>query len=266
LFTVPTENKKITGKKKCTANPSKNSSELIRSIALIYCVKQMKILVIEDERGLSQSICEYFRNEQFLIETAFDFESASEKISLYEYACIILDITLPGGNGLQLLKELKAANKADGVIIISAKNSLDDKILGLKTGADDYLTKPFHLPELGARVDAIIRRKYFGGKNKIVFDEIKLDIDEKTVTICGKEVFFTKKEYDLLMYFINNKNKVISKSALAQHLWGDEMDIADNYDFIYTHIKNLRRKMLQHGSPDYIKSVYGMGYKFSLSK
>jgi DNA-binding response OmpR family regulator len=226
----------------------------------------MKILIIEDEKELSKSICSYLANEQFTTETAFNFNTAIEKISLYEYACIVLDITLPGGSGLDILKELKANNKADGVLIISAKNSLDDKIYGLKAGADDYLTKPFHLPELGARVAAIIRRKSFDGNSTIVFDELKIDIDAKQVLVNSKELDLTKKEYDLLLYFISNKNKVISKSAIAEHLWGDNMDLAYNYDFIYTHIKNLRKKMLQQGAPDYIRSVYGMGYKFSLSK
>ena len=226
----------------------------------------MKILIIEDEKELSKSICRYLANEQFITETAFNFNTAIEKISLYDYACIILDITLPDGSGLDILKELKANNKADGVIIISAKNSLDDKIYGLKAGADDYLTKPFHLPELGARVAAIIRRKSFDGKNTIVFDELKIDLDAKQVLVNNKALDLTKKEYELLLYFISNKNKVISKSAIAEHLWGDNMDLADNYDFIYTHIKNLRKKILQQGSPDYIRSVYGMGYKFSLPK
>ena len=226
----------------------------------------MKILVIEDKIDLSNSICSYFAHEQFITETAYDFATALEKISLYDYACIILDITLPDGNGLNILKELKANNKADGIIITSAKNSLDDKVYGLKAGADDYLTKPFHLSELGARVAAIIRRKSFNGKNIIMFDEIQINLNEKTVKLCGKEAELTKKEYDLLLYFISNKNKVISKSAIAEHLWGDDMDLADNYDFIYTHIKNLRKKMQQQGLPDYIKSVYGMGYKFSLPK
>ena len=226
----------------------------------------MKILIIEDEKELSKSICQYLSNEQFITETAYDFATALEKISLYDYACIILDITLPGGNGLNILKELKANDKADGIIIISAKNSLDDKVYGLKAGADDYLTKPFHLSELGARVAAIIRRKSFNGRNVIMFDEIQINLNEKTIKLCGKEAEITKKEYDLLLYFVSNKNKVISKAAIAEHLWGDDMDLADNYDFIYTHIKNLRRKMIQHGSPDYIKSLYGMGYKFSLPK
>jgi DNA-binding response OmpR family regulator len=226
----------------------------------------MKVLVIEDEKELSKSICQYLAGEQFITETAYDFDSALEKISLYDYACIILDITLPHGSGLDILKEIKANNKADGVIIISAKNSLDDKIYGLKTGADDYLTKPFHLSELSARVAAIIRRKSFDGKNTIVFDELQINLNEKQALVKGIAVDLTKKEYDLLLYFISNKNKVITKSAIAEHLWGDDMDIASSYDFIYTHIKNLRKKLLQHGLPDYIKSVYGMGYKFSLPK
>lgn len=226
----------------------------------------MKVLVIEDEKELSKSICQFLSNEQFITETSYDFNCALEKISLYDYACIILDITLPNGSGLTLLKELKNNNKADGVIIISARNSLDDKITGLKAGADDYLTKPFHLPELSARVNAIIRRKSFAGNNIIEFDELKIDLDEKQAMINNKKLDLTKKEYDLLLYFISNKNKVINKSAIAEHLWGDNMDLADNYDFIYTHIKNLRKKLLQLGSPDYVKSIYGMGYKFSLPK
>ena len=226
----------------------------------------MKILVIEDEVDLSNSICSYFANEQFVTETAFDYDSAFEKISLYDYTCIVLDITLPDGSGLNILKELKANDKADGVIIISAKNSLDDKVLGLKEGADDYLTKPFHLSELSARVASIIRRKSFGGKNLIVFDEIQIDFNAKKVTATGHELELTKKEYDLLLYFISNKNKVVSKTAIAGHLWGDDMDLADNYDFIYTHVKNLRKKLLQAGCPDYVKSIYGIGYKFMLPK
>jgi len=226
----------------------------------------MKVLIIEDEKELSKSICQYLAGEQFITETAHDFHSALEKISLYDYACIILDITLPNGSGLDILKEIKANNKADGVIIISAKSSLDDKITGLKIGADDYLTKPFHLSELSARVAAIIRRKSFEGKNTITFDELQINLNEKQALVNGTALDLTKKEYELLLYFISNKNKVITKSAIAEHLWGDNMDIAGSYDFIYTHIKNLRKKLLQHGSPDYIKSVYGMGYKFSLPK
>jgi DNA-binding response OmpR family regulator len=223
----------------------------------------MKVLIIEDEKELSASICTYLANEQFTCEQAFNFPAAMEKISLYDYACIILDISLPGGSGLEILKELKKTEKLDGVLIISAKNSIEDKVEGLKAGADDYLTKPFHLPELAARIAAIIRRKSFSGQNIIQYDDLLLDLNEKTVKINDSILDLTRKEYDLLLYFISNKNKVIAKNAIAVHLWGDNMDIAGNYDFIYTHIKNLRKKLMAAGGSDHIKSVYGMGYKFS---
>ena len=224
----------------------------------------MKVLVIEDEKELSDSICSYLANEQFVCERTFDFDSSMEKILLYDYACIVLDVNLPGGSGLDILRELKNQNKTDGVLIISARNSLDDKVFALKTGADDYLTKPFHLAELAARVNAIIRRKSFEGKNEISCNELKLDLAEKNVKVHDGPVDLTKKEYELLLYFISNKNRVISKNAIAEHLWGDSMDVADNYDFIYTHIKNLRKKLIQAGAADYIKSIYGMGYKFNV--
>ncbi len=224
----------------------------------------MKLLVIEDEKELSDSICAFLDSEHFICETAYDFNTAMEKVLLYDYDCIILDITLPGGSGLAILKELKANNKSDGVLIISAKNSVDDKITGLQSGADDYLAKPFHLPELGARVDAIIRRKLFGGKDIVELGDLTINIPGKTVTVADHLLDLTRMEYDLLLYFTSNKNKVISKGALAEHLWADGMDAAVNYDFLYTHIKNLRKKLQQSGCPDYIKSVYGLGYKFKV--
>lgn len=223
----------------------------------------MKILIIEDQQELSDSIRDYLSHENFACEMAYDYYRAMEKVRLVDYACIILDINLPHGNGLNILKELKSNNKADGVLIISARNSLDDKVLGLNLGADDYLTKPFHMPELAARVAAIIRRKSFDGRNRIVLDKLSLDIQDKIVKGANGRADLTKKEYDLLVYFIANKNKVVTKEAIVEHLWGDSIDMADNYDFIYTHIKNLRKKLLLAGCPDYIHAVYGMGYKFS---
>lgn len=225
----------------------------------------MKLLIIEDEPELSESICTYLNNEHFVCETAADYHSAMEKVGIYDYACIILDITLPGGSGLDILQALKIDNKADGILIISAKDSPDDKVHGLLAGADDYLAKPFHLPELAARVMAIIRRKSFDGKSIISFDELSVNIQDKTVKVKNTILDLTRKEYDLLVYFVSNKNRVISKNAIAEHLWRDDMDLADSFDFIYTHIKNLRKKLLQAGCPDYIKSVYGMGYKFTVN-
>jgi DNA-binding response OmpR family regulator len=222
----------------------------------------MKVLIVEDEMEISSSIVEYLQGENYICETAFNYESALEKIALYEYACILLDIGLPGGSGLGLLEALQKANKNDGVLILSAKDSLNDKISGLTAGADDYLTKPFHLPEVAARIAAIIRRKTFNGKNTIVVDKLMLDLNEKSASVAGRDLDLTRKEYDLLLYFLGNTNRVISKSAIAEHLWGDNMDLADNFDFIYTHIKNLRKKIINAGGVDYLKSVYGMGYKF----
>jgi DNA-binding response OmpR family regulator len=224
----------------------------------------VKVLIIEDETALSESISAYLNSEQYVCETASDFSSAMMKTSQYDYACIILDINLPGGSGLEILKELKKNKKAEGVLIISARNSLDDRLNGLNSGADDYLTKPFHLAELAARVAAIIRRKSFEGNNSLKFEELQLDLFFKTVQVNNKVIDLTRKEYDLLLYFISNKNKVINKGAIAEHLWGDSMDMADSYDFIYTHIKNLRKKLIQAGARDYVKSIYGMGYKFSV--
>ena len=223
----------------------------------------LKILIVEDEKDLSESMVTYLREENYQCETAADYASAMEKIELFDYDCILLDITLPGGNGLNILKELRNNHKMDGVVIISAKNSLDDRITGLKSGADDYLVKPFHLSELSARIAAIIRRKNFDANNIIELGSLKIDTEQKSVFIEEKPVELTRKEYELLLYFISNKKKVISKNAIVEHLWGDEMGMAENYDFIYTHIKNLRKKLIEAGGVDYIKSVYGMGYKFN---
>lgn len=223
----------------------------------------MKILVIEDEKELSKSIVAYLREEAYVCETALDYKSAISKIDLYDYDCILLDISLPDGNGLNILKHLKIDNKLDGVLIISAKNSVEDKVEGLQLGADDYLPKPFHLSELSARVAAIIRRKKFAGNTIVSFNEIAIDTVARVAYSGETPIEFTKKEYQLLLYFIINKGRILSKYAIAEHLWGDEMDMANNYDFIYTHVKNLRKKLIENGHPDYIKSIYGMGYKFA---
>lgn len=222
----------------------------------------MKILVIEDELALLESILSYFTGEGNICEHASDFAAANEKISLYSYDCILLDLGLPGGEGLALLTKLKQLKKRDGVLIISARHSLDDKLMGLDLGADDYLVKPFHLSELKARVSAIIRRKNFDGNNEIVFNEITVDVSAMKINVKGKQVILTKKEFDLLVYFLSNRNKVVTKNAMAEHLWGDEMDLSDDFDFIYTHVKNLRKKLIEAGAADYLRSVYGIGYKF----
>jgi DNA-binding response OmpR family regulator len=226
----------------------------------------MKILVIEDETELRRSIKEYLHNEGYVVESAKDFNEASEKTSVYEYDCILVDITLPKGNGLDIVKQLKKAGSQAGIIIISAKNSLDDKIVGLEYGADDYLTKPFHLPELNARIKALQRRKKFSGNTKIQLNEICLQPEERKVSVNNNELILTGKEYDLLLYFISNKNRVLSKNAIAEHLWGDNADQVDGHDFIYTHIKNLRKKLIEKGCTDYLQTIYGIGYNFKVNE
>lgn len=224
----------------------------------------MKILVIEDEAELRKSIVDYLGSERYLCETAADYQSARERLDSFDYDYILLDLGLPDGNGLNILQELKENKKTEGVIIISARNAIDDRITGLNLGADDYLSKPFHLSELGARIAAIIRRRKFDGNNIIQLNELAIDPAAKTVTVHHKPVDLTRKEYDLLVYLVSNKNRVISKNAIAEHLTMDDADVFDNFDFIYAHIKNLKKKLSRAGCTDYIKSVYGMGYKFDI--
>lgn len=222
----------------------------------------MKILLVEDEPELQKSIKQYFEMEGNVVETAIDFGKAEEKIALYDYDCILIDITLPKGSGLDLISAIKHKKSKAGIIIISAKNSLDDKIVGLDLGADDYLPKPFHLSELNSRIKALIRRKSFDGNLEIKVNEIKICPTERSVFVHNSPVVLTSKEYDLLLYFIANKNRVVSKNALAEHLWGDNADRLDNFDFIYNHVKNLRKKLLEKQCEDYLKTIYGIGYNF----
>lgn len=221
----------------------------------------MKILVVEDEEQLSKSILEYLKNEKYTCEVASTYAIAIEKIETFEYDCILLDISLPDGNGLNLLKFLKEENKSDGVIIISAKNSLDDKISGLQLGADDYLPKPFHLAELGARISSVIRRRQFKGNSSILINDLEIDTDSKTILFNRKPLDFTRKEFDILLYLAVNSNRTISKNAIAEHIAEDNIDFFDNFDFLYAHIKNIKKKLTKIGAQDCIKSVYGMGYK-----
>ncbi len=188
----------------------------------------MKVLIIEDERKLSDSIVDYLKGEKYLCEQAFDFNDALMKVRIYDYDCVLLDLMLPGGNGLDILRDIKRRNNPAGVIIVSAKDSLDDKVKGLQIGADDYLAKPFHLAELSMRIYAVIRRKEFGANNVLECDGISINLMEKTVTANGHSITLTKSEYDLLLFFIGNKKRVLSKSAIAEHLSGDFADMMYN--------------------------------------
>jgi DNA-binding response OmpR family regulator len=223
----------------------------------------LKLLVIEDEPVLLENIREYFSGEGNICETAGNLKAAIDKIGLYEYDCIVLDIGLPDGSGLDVLKYLKETDKDEGVLIISARNSLEEKLTGLNLGADDYIIKPFHLAELRARIMAVYRRRMFRGTNVLKYETIEINMDAMEVIIQGESVFFTRKEYEMLLYFIANKGKVVARTALAENLWRDEVNLGESFDFIYTHIKNIRKKLLDHTGKDYFKSVYGIGYRFN---
>jgi DNA-binding response OmpR family regulator len=221
----------------------------------------MKVLIVEDEKELASSITSYLNQEKYVCECVNNFAFASEKIDLYKYDCLIVDIILPDGNGLDIIKNLKKQKSDTGIIIISARNSLNDKITGLDIGADDYLTKPFHLSELNSRIKSIIRRRSFSGSNEINFEKLRILPDNTQIFVNNKELVLTKKEYDLIMYLIINKNRVVTKESIAEHLWGDNIDMVDSYDFLYNHVKNVRKKIMEAGGEDYIETVYKMGYR-----
>ncbi|MBO2008938.1 response regulator transcription factor [Hymenobacter negativus] len=223
----------------------------------------MKILLVEDEPALRTTLLGSLKQAGYLVEAAADFAQAQEKIMLYQYDCVLLDLTLPDGSGLDLLRALKASNSAAGVLIITARDALDDKITGFDLGADDYLIKPFHLSELNARVRAIIRRRQFQGQQQIVFRDLTVLPDLAEVQVRGAALALTRKEYDLLLYLLANPGRVLTKEAIAEHLCGDTVDAADSFDFIYTHLKNLRKKLQEKGADNYIRTMYGVGYKLS---
>jgi two-component system, OmpR family, response regulator ArlR len=221
----------------------------------------MKILVVEDELEMLESIERVLKQENAVVETAGNLNDALDKALIYEYDCILLDINLPDGSGLELLQELKKQNKSDGVLILSARNSLDDKLEGLNLGADDYLTKPFHFSELIARVRSIVRRKKFDGNALLEIGNVCVDVTNQAITINKEAVVLNRKEFAILMYLISNKGRLVSKTALAEHVWGDNIDESDNFEFIYSQIKNLRKKINDLDSGIEIQSIYGVGYK-----
>lgn len=223
----------------------------------------MKILVVEDEDSLRETIIRSLEKERYTVESAATFNEAGMKLNDYDYDCVVLDIMLPGGSGLTLLEELKKRRKRDSVIIISAKDSIEDKVTGLDLGADDYLTKPFHLAELNARVKSVIRRKQQDGELSLRVGNITLYPDRHAVYIEQEELTLNRKEFDLLYYFVANPDRLISKASLAESVWGDYIDQADSFDFIYSQVKNLRKKLKNTGATAEIKAVYGFGYKMT---
>lgn len=221
----------------------------------------MKILIIEDEREMRDTMLASLEKEKYIVEIAEDYFSAKEKLAVYDYDCILLDIGLPGGSGLDLLRELKTEGKDGGVIIVSAKDSLDDKVVGLNLGADDYLPKPFHLAELHARVKSVIRRRTLGGNTLLIFNNITIDTDQRIARVDNKDLELNRKEFDVLLYLVTNKNRLVNKTALAEHVWGDYIDEVNSFEFVYSQIKNLRKKLKDNNAEVEIQAIYGVGYK-----
>lgn len=221
----------------------------------------MKILIIEDEPSLREVMQRALEQERYVVETAATYAEADAKIAGYSYDCILLDIMLPDGSGLQLLEHIKRLRRRDNIIIISARDSIDDKVEGLELGADDYLPKPFHTAELMARIRSVLRRGRSGGELVLTAGNMTLDVDKVRVTVDGREVPLLKKEFDILLYFMQRPNHLVDKAVLAEAVWGDHADEADNFQFVYAQMKNLRRKMSEAGASAEIKSVYGFGYK-----
>ena len=222
----------------------------------------MKLLIVEDDQSLSRSINDYLKMEGHICEVALTLNEAVQKADVNKYDCVILDIGLPDGNGLDLIREMKSKRLTGGILILSAKSSLDDKLIGLKIGADDYLKKPFHFAELSARINSIHRRNDYLGMNEITFNEIRINTEDNQVYVHDKLIILTKKEYDLLLFFIANRNRIITKESIVEHLWGDNVILTDSFDFVYTHVKNLRKKIVASEGRNYIKCIYGFGYKF----
>ena len=221
----------------------------------------MKILLVEDDANLREVTRRSLEKERYVVEIAADYCTALQKIEDYDYDCILLDIMLPDGNGLSLLEKLKEMHKRENVIILSARDSIEDKVLGLELGADDYLPKPFHLVELNARIKSVIRRHRQGGENSIKYGNIEVFPDKFRVLIGGKEVELNRKEYDILIYFMNRPGRLVNKNTLAESVWGDHIDQVDNFDFIYAQIKNLRKRLKEAEATPELKAVYGFGYK-----
>ncbi|MEK6450813.1 MULTISPECIES: response regulator transcription factor [Myroides] len=221
----------------------------------------MKILVIEDERELQNVIVESLEKERYVVETASTYIEGEDKVVGFDYDCVLLDIMLPDGSGIDLLRSIKNQGKGDAVIIISAKDSIDDKVLGLELGADDYLTKPFHLSELHARIKSVLRRRNQNGQQSTKWNNVEIFYDDRLVLVDGKSVVFNNKEFAMLYYFVVNANRLVTKSSLAEHVWGDYVDDVDSLDFVYSQVKNLRKKLKTSKADLNIQSVYGMGYK-----
>lgn len=223
----------------------------------------MKLLLVEDNPRLAEEMRSFLADSGFVVEVSTTLEEGSERIAIYQYDVAIIDLGLPDGSGLELVREIKEAAPETAMLILTARDAVEDKVRGLDLGADDYMTKPFHKAELNARIRSILRRHKFNRSNVIEFNEIKVDLLASQAFVHDQPLNLTRKEYDLLIYFLQNPNRMLTKESIVEHLWGDHIDQADSFDFIYNHIKNLRKKIVGSAGANYIHALYGMGYKWT---
>lgn len=224
----------------------------------------MKLLIIEDNQRLAQDMQDFLQKNAFSVEKASLLRHAEDKLADFTFDLVILDLGLPDENGLHIIPQIKAQDPRTGIIILTAKDSISEKVKGLEMGADDYLTKPFHKAELIARINSVLRRGKLGGREVIEYNAVKIDVPAKQTYVNEQPLDLTKIEYELLLYFMYNKNRMLTKESIVEHLWEDKIDQTDSFDFIYNHIKNLRKKIQEVCGSNYIQSMYGMGYKFSV--
>ena len=224
----------------------------------------MHILIVEDELPLMESMVSYLEMEGFRCEQATSYHAGLCSLDKHAYICMLIDLNLPDGEGLDLVRLARQNQTSSGIIIVSARNALEERVKGLSLGADDYLVKPFHLSELVARIQSVARRTRTQGEEILKFGVIRVMPEERTCYVNESQVDLTRKEHDLLLYMMANRNRVITKESIADYLWGEYGGGYGSYDFVYTHLKNLKRKLQSAGSPDYVQNIYGVGYKFTL--
>ncbi|MFT4760730.1 MAG: DNA-binding response OmpR family regulator [Paraglaciecola sp.] len=222
----------------------------------------MKFLLIQNDQGLLSKLSDFFKKSGHVCESAITFREGYKKINNYDYDCAIIDLDMPSGDNLKLVEMLRKDNEETGIVIISSKNEVADRINGLEVGADDFIGKPFDVLELNARVKAVTRRKTKLFKKELTFGKLSINMDERRVVADETTLKLTKKEFNILLYLARNKNRVVKKESIAEHLWGDHMDEAASFDFIYAHVKNLRKKLVENNCGDFLKTIYGVGYKF----
>jgi DNA-binding response OmpR family regulator len=221
----------------------------------------MRALIVEDEPLMNKELEQQLLEEQFFVDSCMLFAEAKDFLAAEEYDLVLLDLSLPDGDGLDLLRFIKTHFEETAVLILTARGEIEDRVHGLELGSDDYLSKPFAMAELRARIHAVLRRKFKIKDNEIIIAGISVHLDHAQVSYKGRPVSLTDTEYKMLRYLFLNKNRAVTRIALAEHIWGNKIDDRFSLDFINSHMKNIRKKLTDIDAKDPIETVYGVGYK-----